>query len=173
MHPVWPLVWSKSAHQQCGFLALRPDEAIPPEISDQGFNFGHCLLGNESYEVIHFSFEFYGFQTYNVLINPNNPIVKAVLKTMIEDGDCFFFALDEQNGSATAFRTEIGQETLTYLKSNFSRIMNSKTTERQYRQALTNFSSNPHPKGIMLNWVCRDQIEYLDLTKDRMALTPA
>ena len=111
MRPVWPLVWSKSAHQQCGFLALRPDEAIPPEISDQGFNFGHCLLGNESYEVIHFSFEFYGFQTYNVLINPNNPLAKAVLKTMIEDSDCFFFTLDEQNGSATAFRTEIGQET--------------------------------------------------------------
>ncbi len=55
---------------------------------------------------------------------------------MIEDGDCFFFALDEQNGSATAFRTEIGQETLTDLKSNFSRIMNSKTTERQYRQSI-------------------------------------
>ena len=92
---------------------------------------------------------------------------------MIEDEDCFFLTLDEQNGSATAFRTEIGQETLTYLKSNFSRIMNSTTTEQQYRQALSSFSKNPEPPGILLNWVCRDQIEYLDLTKDRLALTPA
>ncbi len=160
-------------HQQCGFLALRLKEPIPPAISEQGFNFGHCLLGNENYEVIHFSFEFYGFETYNVLINPNNPLVKEVLKTMIEDEDCFFLTLDELYGSATAFRTEIGQETLTYLKSNFSRIMNSTTTEQQYRQALSSFSKNPEPPGILLNWVCRDQIEYLDLTKDRLALTPA
>ena len=31
--------------QPCGFLALRPAEVIPPEISGLGFNFGHALLG--------------------------------------------------------------------------------------------------------------------------------
>ena len=34
--------------------------------------FGHSLLGTAAYEVIHFAFMFYGFVTYNVLINPNN-----------------------------------------------------------------------------------------------------
>ena len=171
--PCLALGMVEEQNQQYGFLALRSLEPIPPEISAQGFNFGHCLMGNENYEVIHFSFEFYGFKTYNVVINPSNPIAKAVLKTMISDGDCFFFSLDETNGNATAFRTEIGQETLTYLKSNFSRIMNSTTSESQYRQALSSFSNNPDPTGILLNWVCRDDLNYLDLTQDRMEMTPA
>ena len=29
----------------CGFLALRPTEVIPPEISGLGFNFGHACWG--------------------------------------------------------------------------------------------------------------------------------
>ena len=53
-------------NRQCGFLALRPAETIPPEVSAGGFNFGHSLLGTEALEVIYFGFEFYGFKTYNV-----------------------------------------------------------------------------------------------------------
>ena len=58
--------------QLCGFLALRPAEVIPPEISGLGFNFGHALLGTTECEVIQFVFHFYGFETYNMLVNPNN-----------------------------------------------------------------------------------------------------
>jgi hypothetical protein len=54
----------------CGFLALRPAEVIPPEISGLGFNFGHALLGTTEFEVIQFVFHFYGFETYNMLVNP-------------------------------------------------------------------------------------------------------
>src|ERR1700720_88089 len=46
--------------QLCGFLALRPAEVIPPEISGLGFNFGHTLLGTTEFEVIQFVFHFYG-----------------------------------------------------------------------------------------------------------------
>jgi hypothetical protein len=35
------------------------------------------------------------------------------------------------------------------------------------------FEKNPQPAGTLLNWVCRDNVEYLDLTKDRLELTPA
>lgn len=63
-----------------GFVALRPEPMIPPGATDLGFNFGHTIFGTSTYEVIHFAFEFYGFQTFNVLINPNNPIAQVVLK---------------------------------------------------------------------------------------------
>jgi hypothetical protein len=32
------------------------------------------MLGNDNFEVLHFVFQFYGFETYNALINPNNPL---------------------------------------------------------------------------------------------------
>jgi hypothetical protein len=88
------------------FLALRPYEVIPPEISGVGFNFGHALLGTTEFEVIQFVFHFYGFETYNVLVNPNNYLVKRVLITMVESGDYFFFAMSS-NESVTVFRSEI------------------------------------------------------------------
>ncbi|NJM66890.1 MAG: hypothetical protein HC851_15100 [Acaryochloris sp. RU_4_1] len=159
--------------QQCGFMALRPEPMIPPGVTDRGFNLGHTLFGTSTYEVIHFAFEFYGFKTFNVLINPNNLIVQAVLKRMIETGDYFFFAIDEQTGIATAFRSEIGDDTLHNLTENWERIQRSSTTEDQYHQVMLKFAANPHPPGILLKWVCQDDIEYLDLREDRMDLTPA
>jgi hypothetical protein len=65
--------------------------------------------------VIQFAFQFYGFETYNVLVNPNNHLVKRVLITMVESGDYFFFAISP-NRSVTAFRSEIGQEKLAGLR---------------------------------------------------------
>ena len=160
-------------NRQCGFLALRPQTTIPPEVSEDGFNFGHSLYGNSKFEIIHFGFEFYGFQTYNVLINPNNAIVQSVLQAMIEGNDYFFFSLDEQSGSATAFRSDLGEDNLFNLKNDWQRIQGASTTEHQYRQALSTFAKKPHPPGVLLNWVCGDDINYLDLTSDRLDLTPA
>jgi hypothetical protein len=155
----------------CGLLALRPDREIPAAVTDGGFNFGHSLLGNDAYEVIHFAFEFYDFVIYNVLINPNNALVQAVLDRMIEDEDFFFFSL-QASGRVTAFRAEIGQETLTGIKAHRLRIRQSTTTEAKYRQALAAFGRNPKPEGTLLHWVCRDDIAYLDLTHDRLDLNP-
>jgi hypothetical protein len=154
------------------FLALRPDESIPPETTSRGFRFGHSLIGNADYEVVHFAFEFYGFQTYNVLLNPNNKLVRAVLTRMVESGDYFIFAVDPNN-SAASFRTDIGQGDLAGLKANFPRIQRSVTTHAQYRKAVASFARNPDPPGGLLDWVCRDSVESLDLTKDRFELTPA
>ena len=35
------------------------------------------------------------------------------------------------------------------------------------------FRRNPIPAGTLLNWVCRDNPDFLDLTGDAMALSPA
>ena len=79
--------------RQRGFVALHFDEDTPSEVTARGFRFGHSLLGGATFEVIHLAFAFYGFRTYHLLINPNNPLVQAVLTRMFEDEDYFFFAL--------------------------------------------------------------------------------
>ena len=85
--------------QYYGFVALRPEPMIPPGATNLGFNFGHTLFGTSTYEVIHFAFEFYGFQTFNVLINPNNAIAKTVLQLMITYGSPIFMLGHEINGT--------------------------------------------------------------------------
>jgi hypothetical protein len=155
-----------------GFLALRPDQEIPPEVTGAGFDFGHCLRGNKDFEVIQFVFEFSGYKSYNVLVNPNNPIVQTVLSTMIDNADYFFFAMNP-SGGVTAFRSELGEDNSAGLKTNLPRIQQSTTNDLQYRKALSQFEKNPQPEGILLDWVCRDDEQYLDLSKDRLELTPA
>ena len=158
--------------RQSGFVALHLDEDIPPEVTARGFRFGHSLFGGESFEVVHFAFEFYGFGTWNLLINPNNQLVQAVLTRMLEDGDYFFFALSPE-GRATAFRSEVGQDLLSYVKANLPRLLDSTTGEAQYELACLSFAGNPRPPGPLLHWVCRDRMEYLDLSTDRLELNPA
>jgi hypothetical protein len=146
---------------------------FPTYVTKKGFAFGHTLIGNSSFEVIQFVFDFYGFQTFNVLLNPNNPIVQSVLQTMIESGDYFFFTLDQSSGNVTAFRSEIGKDILTNLTDDWQRIQQSTTTDDQYLQAAIRFVKNPYPKGQLLQWVCSENIDYLDLTQDRLELNPA
>ncbi len=170
--PCCALGLTEVQNRQCAFIALRTETAIPYHVTDDGFSLGHTLIGNSKFEVIHFGFEFYNFQTYNVLINPNNPIAKIVLRSMIESGDYFFFTLDESNGSVTAFRSEIGNDTLLYLTKNWGRIQQSTTTTNQYLEALIHFVQDPIVPGPLLHWVCKDNINYLDLTQDRLEMKP-
>ncbi len=170
--PCFALGVVEERNQQCGFLGLRPDRVIPAHIADTGFAFGHTLLGNDHFEVVQFVFHFYGFATYNTLLNPNNPFVRAILTMMVESGDYLFFALNS-DGSGTAFRSEIERDNLAVLKANFSRMQRSDTTDAQYRKAVSLFKKHPDPAGVFLHWVCRDNVEYLDIAKDRLKLTPA
>src|SRR6266849_2950338 len=155
--PCFALGMVEERQRLCGMLALRLDEAIPSAIADRGFEFGHALFGNVTFAVLHVVFAFPGFQTYNVLINPNNLLVQAVLGTMLDDGDYFFFALYPQ-GQVTAFRAELGRDGLAVLRANRARLQASTTTEGQYQQALTSFAAHPDPAGILLHWVCRNNV---------------
>ncbi|MGA0586500.1 hypothetical protein ACO2Q2_05105 [Dyella sp. KRB-257] len=158
--------------QSYACLALRPPEEIPPGVTETGFSFGHAVLGTASYEVIQFSFHFYGFATYHALVNPNNPIVQTVLANMTGSGDYFFLALGPAGG-VTTFRSDIERDLLMGLTDNYDRLQGSTTTEIQYLSALAQFARDPEPPGLVLNWVCKSAIRYLDLTRDRVALKPA
>lgn len=157
--------------QEFGFLAMRPDKLIPPETTNEGFKFGHSLIGTSDYTVIQFVFEFYGFGRYYVLINPNDSAVQTVLSKMIKSGDYFFFAINPDQ-TVTTFRTIINQGDLAGLKTNFPMIQSAGTTDSQYQKALSVFSKNPEPSGTLMNWVCRDNMDYLDLAMDRLELNP-
>jgi len=108
------------------------------------------LLGNADVAVVQFVFAFYGFETYNVLVNPNNLLVQTVLTTMVHSADYVFFVLNT-HGSATAFRSDIGQEDVAGLKTNLPRMQRSTTTETQYRNAVAFFEKNPQPVGELLH----------------------
>ena len=70
-----------------GFLALRPPQAIPLAITNAGFRFGHGLRGYADVVVVQFVFAFDGFATYNVLVNPDNLLVRTVITTMVHNED--------------------------------------------------------------------------------------
>jgi hypothetical protein len=72
----------------------------------------------------------------------------------------------------TAFRADIGREGLAVLWAHWVRLQASTTTDAHSQQALMSFTAHPDPAGILLQWVCRDTVAAVDLTTDRMALTP-
>ncbi|HOW62822.1 MAG TPA: hypothetical protein PLJ20_09635 [Candidatus Contendobacter sp.] len=159
----------------CGFLAIRPDAILPPTVTAAGFRFGHALLGTSQYTVVHFAFEFYDFARYHLLVRPDHPIVRTVLTRMVDSGEFFFFALDG-NGTATTFNADIGRgrdADMAGLRRNLPRIRRAHATEAQYQDALARFRAKPDPPGTLLHWVCRDDERSLDLTVDRLEMTPA
>jgi hypothetical protein len=40
------------------------------------------------------------------------------------------------------------------------------------RELWRNFRRRPDPPGQVLNWVCRDNLSYLDLTQNRLEMDP-
>lgn len=153
-------------------IALRFNQPIPKSVMAGGFAFGHSMLGGSTWEIVHLAFQFYGFATYNALLNPSNPATRFVLTAMVQTGGYFVFALDSDR-STTAFRSDLGRDTLAGLRDNMARIQASTTTDAQYRSAVRQFAANPHPPGLLLNWVCQDQDNALDRAEDRLALRPA
>jgi hypothetical protein len=155
----------------CAFLALRPGESIPARDVANAFNHGHALLGAPECAVIQFGFTFFGFSTYHVLVNPSNPMVQSVLASMIDRRHYFVLAINPDH-RITAFRAELRQDSLARLTGSRRRLHGS-TTEFQYQHTLAHFRLHPRPPGRVLEWVCRESLDYLDPTQDRLEISPA
>jgi hypothetical protein len=152
-------------------LALRPGVTLPNHITARGFEFGHSVLGDNDYEIVQFAFEFHGFATYHVLLNPNDPAVCEILRRMVEQRSYFIIAIDPDQ-LVTTFRADVGEATLAGLINHLPRLMRSTTSGACYNKVLAQFRRRPEPPGHVLEWVCHGDLSYLDLTKDRMELTP-
>lgn len=151
-------------------LVLNPGEALPADIGADGFEFGHSVLGGADFEILHFAFEFHGFATYNVLLNPSNPLVQSVVRSMVERGGYFILAVSPER-RATAFRADFGKDDLQGFRDHYQRILHSTTSEARYRRAHTQFRRQSIPPGHVLNWVCRDDEKYLEPASDPLELT--
>lgn len=154
-----------------GFFTLRPEKPIPASFTMNGFQFGHSVLALNDAPVLHFAFHFYDYVTYNALVNPGNPIVQAVLNLMLEKQDYFFLAINPDQ-TATTFRSLLEYEDLAGLQTNMKDYKNMTCIPAQYEKACEIFARDPYPPGEMLTWVCRDNLDYLDLSKHRLDLNP-
>lgn len=152
-------------------LALRPGVTLPDYITARGFEFGHSVLGDNDYEIVQFAFEFRGFATYHVLLNPNDPAVREILRRMVEQRRYFIIAIDPDQ-HVTTFRADVGEAVLAGLTDHLPRLMCSTTSGARYDKVLAQFRRRPEPPGHVLEWVCLGNLSYFDLTKDRMELTP-
>lgn len=169
--PCFALGMVEERQEPMGLLALRPPKAMPKEAMALGFNFGHTLVGNADFEVVQLFFEFYGFATYSVLLNPNNPLVKQVLSHMLASKQYFFLAL-APDATVTAFRAEFEADRLAGLREHWPRLQNSRTNDLQYQKAVKAIQKQTQAPDALLTWVCRDHVDCLDPRKDPLELTP-
>lgn len=169
--PCFALGMVEERQEPMGLLALRPPKAMPKEGMALGFNFGHTLVGNADFEVVQLFFEFYGFATYSVLLNPNNPLVKQVLSHMLASKQYFFLAL-APDATVTAFRAEFDADRLAGLREHWPRLQNSRTNDLQYQKAVKAIQKQTQDPDALLTWVCRDYVDCLDPRKDPLELTP-
>lgn len=169
--PCFALGMVEERQEPMGLLALRPPKAMPKEAMALGFNFGHTLVGNADFEVVQLFFEFYGFATYSVLLNPNNPLVKQVLSHMLASKQYFFLAL-APDATVTAFRAEFDADRLAGLREHWPHLQNSRTNDLQYQKAVKAIQKQTQDPDALLTWVCRDHVDCLDPRKDPLELTP-
>ncbi len=154
-----------------GFLAIRPQVPLPDNSKDLGFCFGHSVLEYEGSPIFQFVFKFFGHAVYHGLFVPGNPIVQVVLETITQTNDYLFLSLNSDN-SFIAFRSQMNSEDLEGLKSNLDNFGDIKCTSERYERAVKAFTRNPDPEGQVMEWVCRNNWQYLDLTKHRLELNP-
>ncbi len=105
-----------------------------------------------------------------MLLNPSSPVVRSVLERMIDSDDFFILVLGA--GGVEVFRSDVGQETLFWLQAFLPRLLASRTSTGQYAKSLSAFCRDPSPPGRVLDWVCGDDMRLLDLSADRVELTP-
>ncbi|MCU7902613.1 MAG: hypothetical protein KZQ66_11945 [Candidatus Thiodiazotropha sp. (ex Lucinoma aequizonata)] len=110
--PCFALGYVEDRKEKRGFIAVWPESPIPKQVTQQGMNFGHSVLGTSQYKVLHFGFEFYGHATYHGLVPAANPIIQAVISIMLDTQDYFFFAINPDQTVTTFVKIIIQLSTL-------------------------------------------------------------
>lgn len=154
-----------------GCFALKPEKVLPQASTQQGFCFGQSVLAFKDIPVFHFAFEFYDDETFNGLVTTDNPVVQSVLETIIKTQDHFFLVFNSDS-SLIAFKHGSTSRTLIDIESNYEKFKDTECSTDDYEEAVQWFAKNPHPEGQIMKWVCRDNIDYLDLSTDRFDLNP-
>lgn len=56
--PCFAMGYVEDRKEKCGFIAVRPESPIPNQVTQQGMNFGHSVLGTSQYKVLHLGLSF-------------------------------------------------------------------------------------------------------------------
>ncbi|SDQ37038.1 hypothetical protein [Pseudovibrio sp. Tun.PSC04-5.I4] len=170
--PCFALGFVEVEGRRTGFLAMRPDRVIPPAALADGIGFGHRLSEIQDHTLCQFVFNIYGFGQYSTLVNPANLMVRHVLEVMLERKDYFFLIVSSDN-SVSVFRSNLGEIDLAGLRENLPVMKSATTSELAYERGVRAFLRSPEPPSVHLNWVCRDNPEYVNVNEDPLVLTSA
>jgi hypothetical protein len=156
----------EQAGQTRGFVAARTNESMPLQAAESGFDFGFELLGNDRYQLIHFILGFPGLQPYDIILNPNNPLVRKVVDVMRETAQYLFFVFEE--GEMTAFHQTMDRQNRDWFNRYGDVVHTASTTPEEYERALRRFKPDDgFLHGKLLDWVCREDMRFLDLRENR------
>lgn len=161
----------EQARQSCGFVAVRTNESLPPQAAQAGFDFAFEVLGNDRYQLLHFVLDLPGRQPYDIILNPNNAVVRKVVDVMRETAQYFFFVFGD-GGEMTAFREKMSAENLDWFNKYGGVVHTATTTGGQYEKALqrTSTAGRGLLHGRLLHWVCRDDMALLNLQEHRFEM---
>jgi len=81
---------------------------------------------------------------------------------MVENEKYLFIVINPSQRAFT-FLSDPKQKDLCGLKENIETTKTTMTPDRDYQLMLAAFRQNPEPPGKMLDWVCHDELDYLDL----------
>ena len=146
---------------------MKPECVVPNNVFGKGSGFGHrMLISPDGEPVSQFSFEFRGFERHSVLVNPSSPLVLKAIETLIEERDFFCFILNPDD-RAIAFRLGLGEENVAGMRDSLPLMRSTRTPQSSYESGVRVFHSTPNPPEVKpLEWVCREDPEYLDLESD-------
>lgn len=157
----------EEAGQTRGFVAARTRERLPAHTAQSGFDLGYELLGNDRYQLMHFVLRFQDLPPYDILLNPNNPVVRKVVDVMRETAQYFFFMVETHG--MVAFHQTMDRAGLEWFHRYGSVVHTATTTPQDYERALQRFTADERLRhGRLLDWVCRDDTASLDLREDRL-----
>ena len=73
----------------------------------------------------------------------------------------------------TSFRSRLETDDLVGLRTNLQHFQQVTCLPGQYDKMVSTFKRNPSPPGEVMEWVCRDNEDYLDLAHHRLELKPS
>lgn len=91
---------------------------------------------------------------------------------MVNTQDYYFFAINPDQ-SVTAFRSRLQTTDLVGLRTTLQHFQQVTCLPSQYDKTVAAFKRNPSPPGQVMEWVCRDNEDYLDLIHHRLEMAPS
>lgn len=159
----------ESLGQELGFMAVKLTDPLPPQVANSGFDFGFEVLGNERYQLLHFVLNVKGIDPYDIIVNPNNPVVRKVMETMRETRQYFFLFVEE--GSLAAFHNDMGPDNVEWFRNYGDVIYTATTSDADYSTSLQRIKTKEGMlHGRLLDWVCRDDMEAINLETNRLVV---